>query len=482
MPEFRSVLFIIGLMLAGMAVGMLFPMLLDLAVNNPDWQVFFVSAGLTGFFAGALILTSRGEMRPLTVKQAFALTGWSWLIMTAFAALPFSFSALNMSYTNSFFEAMSGLTTTGATVIYGLDNAPPGILLWRALLQWFGGIGIIVMAIAVLPMLNVGGMQLFRLESSDTSEKILPRAAEIAGSIAKIYLFISLICGLAYLAAGMSPFEAVTHAMTTISTGGFSTSDLSIGYFDSSGIEMIAVLFMILSSLPFVLYLQVLHGDREPLFKDAQVRGFVMLLTGVVIIMWLYRMATSGIAPMAAFRDVIFNVTSVMTGTGYATTDYGLWGNFPLGLFLLVLFIGGCAGSTSCGLKIFRLQVVLGTLQQQIRSLAYPRGVFAVRYNNQMLTDDVTASVLTFALTYFICYGLIALALGLLGLDSLTALSAAGAAIANVGPGLGEVIGPAGNYASLPDAAKWVLCFAMLLGRLELFSVLVMLTPSFWRN
>ena len=482
MNEFRTVLFIIGLMLGSLAFGMLVPAVTGLFQTSPDWQSFIISACITGFFAVALILTSRGELRPLTVKQAFVLTGFSWLALTAFAALPLNFSLIGLTYTDSFFEAMSGLTTTGATIITGLDTTPPEILLWRAMLQWFGGIGIIVMAISVLPMLNVGGMQLFRLESSDNSEKILPRATEIAGSIAKIYLLISLLCAFAYLIAGMSLFDAITHAMTTISTGGFSTSDNSLGHFNSLGIESVAVFFMIISSLPFVVYLQAIQGNREPLFTDAQIRGFLSLLVTIITTLWLYRMLTQDVSAATALREVIFNTTSLLTGTGYASSDYGQWGNFAICLLFIVLFIGGCAGSTSCGLKVFRVQVVLKSLRRQVQELAYPNGVFVMKYNGNALPDTVTASVLTFAFTYFTLFGLIALVLGMLGLDALTALSAAAAGIANVGPGMGEIIGPQGNYSELPIAAKWVLCLAMLLGRLELFSVLVMLTPRFWRN
>lgn len=482
MNEFRTVLFIIGLMLGSLALGMLAPILTGVFNASPDWQAFAVSACITGFVAVALILTSRGELRPLTVKQAFILTGFSWLALTAFAALPLNFSVIGLNYTDSFFEAMSGLTTTGATIITGLDATPPEILLWRAMLQWFGGIGIIVVAIAVLPMLNVGGMQLFRLESSDNSEKILPRAREIAGSIAGIYLLISCLCATAYGMAGMGMFDAITHAMTTISTGGFSTSDGSLGHFNSPGIESVAVFFMIVSSLPFVVYLQAIQGKRGPLVTDAQIRGFLSLLVTVVASLWIYRIATQDVAPLTALREVVFNTTSLLTGTGYASSDYGQWGNFATCLLFIVLFIGGCAGSTSCGLKIFRVQVVLKSLRRQVQELAYPNGVFVMKYNGNALPDAVTASVLTFAFTYFALFGLIALLLGILGLDALTALSAAAAGIANVGPGMGEIVGPQGNYATLPVMAKWILCLAMLLGRLELFSVLVMLAPRFWRN
>ena len=355
MNEFRTVLFIIGLMLGSLAVGMLVPAVTDFQ-TSPDWQSFIISACITGFFAVALILTSRGELRPLTVKQAFVLTGFSWLALTAFAALPLNFSLIGLTYTDSFFEAMSGLTTTGATIITGLDTTPPEILLWRAMLQWFGGIGIIVMAISVLPMLNVGGMQLFRLESSDNSEKYYPAQRKLPDQL-QIYLLISLLCAFAYLIAGMSLFDAITHAMTTISTGGFSTSDNSLGHFNSLGIESVAVFFMIISSLPFVVYLQAIQGNREPLFNDAQIRGFLSLLVTIITTLWLYRMLHRTFPCNLTRGDFQHDIFADRHRLRFG--DYGQWGNFAICLLFIVLFIGGCAGSTSCGLKVFRVQVVL---------------------------------------------------------------------------------------------------------------------------
>ncbi len=482
MQDFRPVIFIIGFLLAALSASMLVPAGLDFLLGHSNWKGFVAAATMTGFFSGILILTSRGDITLLNVQQAFALTSWSWLGLTAFAALPFCFGDLRLSYTDGFFEAMSGLSTTGATVIGNLSETSKGILLWRALLQWFGGVGIIVMAIAVLPLLNVGGMQLFRIESSDNSEKILPRATEIAGSIARIYLGITLACALAYSLAGMTSFDAIAHAMTTIATGGFSTSDSSFAAFNSAAIDWVAILFMILSSLPFAIYLQAVHRNRLPIFEDAQIRMFAILLTSLVAIIWIYRLARSDVGALQALREVFFNVTSVLTGTGYVTTNFDQWGSLPLSLFFLMAFIGGCAGSTACGLKIFRFQLILKAGMRAIRQLVHPSGIFALRYNGRAVTDDVAESVLTFAITYFIIFVLIACALGLYNIDAMTALSASASTISNLGPGLGDIIGPAGNYALLPTGAKWILSLAMLLGRLELFTLLVMLTPAFWRR
>lgn len=481
MSDNRTIFFTIGLLLAAVSGGMLLPATINATSGNSDWQVFIGCSLVTGFIAGALILTNRGKLPPLSVKQAFTLTSLSWLALTGFAALPFAFGELNMSYTDAFFETMSGLTTTGATVITNLDDAPPGILLWRSLLQWFGGIGIIVMAISVLPMLNIGGMQLFRLESSDTSEKILPRTAQIAGSITRLYFSITLACVLSYLAAGMELFDAIAHAMTTIATGGFSTRNDSLGAFGAP-VAMVAIFFMLVSAVPFVAYLQLVNRKFDKFVRDEQIRTFFLLALVAAGIMWIYQLAMMGDNAGTALLSAAFNTTSILTGTGYATADYSAWGPFAISMFFILTFIGGCAGSTACGLKIFRLQVVVKAGWRYIRQLTRPNGVFVIRYNGRLLDDDVANSVVAFVLIFILTFVAVATTLSLMGLDPLTALSAAAAAIANVGPGLGPEIGPSGTYAGLPSQAKWVLAFGMLLGRLEFLTVLVLFAPSFWRR
>ena len=481
MSDNRTIFFIIGLLLAAVSGGMLLPATINATSGHSDWQVFIGCSLVTGFIAGALILTNRGKLPPLSVKQAFTLTSLSWLALTGFAALPFAFGELDMSYTDAFFEAMSGLTTTGATVITNLDGAPPGILLWRALLQWFGGIGIIVMAISVLPMLNIGGMQLFRLESSDTSEKILPRTAQIAGSITRLYFGITLACMLSYLAAGMEVFDAIAHAMTTIATGGFSTRNHSLGAFGAP-VAMVAIFFMLVSAVPFVAYLQLVNRKFDKFVRDEQIRTFFLLALAAAGMMWIYQLAMTGDSAGAALLSAAFNTTSILTGTGYATADYSAWGPFAISMFFILTFIGGCAGSTACGLKIFRLQVVVKAGWRYIRQLTRPNGVFVIRYNGRLLDDEVANSVVAFVLIFILTFSAVATSLSLMGLDPLTALSAAAAAIANVGPGLGPEIGPSGTYAGLPNQAKWVLAFGMLLGRLEFLTVLVLFAPSFWRR
>ena len=465
-----------------LALAMLIPAAVDAAVGNPDWQVFTASAAVTLFIGVSLILTNRARGRALSVRQAFVLTTVAWIVIPAFAALPFMFSDLDRTYTDAFFEAMSGITTTGSTVIFGLDYAPPGIKLWRALLQWLGGIGIIVMAVAVLPMLQVGGMQLFRMESSDRSEKVMPRATEIASGIGLVYLILSIVCAGAYWIAGMTGFEAIAHAMTTIATGGFSTSDDSIGFFGSPYIEWIAIVFMILGGMPFVLYFKALKGDPMALLKDSQVRWFLSIIIVAVATLSFGRWLSQGVHPLEALRYTAFNAVSIMTGTGYATADFAAWGHFAVPAFFFLMFIGGCAGSTTCGVKIFRFQVLYATARTQARRMVQPHGVFIAYYDGKPIPDTVAESVMSFFFMFMLCFGLLALGLGMVGLDFLTAVSGAATAIANVGPGLGDTIGPYGNFASLPDEAKWLLSAGMLLGRLELFTVLVLFAPWFWRR
>lgn len=482
MLDFRPVLLVNGILLVTLAAAMVLPAAVDLAVGNPDWKVFAAAAALTLFIGAMLALTNWAKSNALTVRQAFVMTSTSWFLLPGFAALPLAFSDLNLSYTDAFFEAMSGITTTGSTVIVGLDYAPPGILLWRSLLQWLGGVGIIVMAVSVLPMLQVGGMQLFRMEFAERMEKALPRAAQIGAWIAIIYLILTLVCAALYWWAGMSGFDAINHAMTTVATGGFSTYDSSVGLFGSARIEWIATVFMILGSLPFLLYLQALRGAPGALFVDSQVRWFFGFLLTAIGIMILYLVLEKNWTLADAIRFTSFNVTSVMTGTGYATQDFGSWGAFALPLFFLLMFIGGCAGSTTCGIKIFRFQVLYETARVQMRRLLRPHGVFIAYYNGKPIPESVEESVMSFFFLFMMIFALMACGLGLMGLDFVTATSGAATAISNVGPGLGDVIGPAGTFASLPDQAKWLLSFGMLLGRLEIFTVLILLAPSFWRG
>jgi trk system potassium uptake protein TrkH len=480
--DFRPVMLVTGTLLSILGAAMLLPALVDLAAGNDDWLVFFSSSLLTTLFGLALYSVTRGTPRGLSTRQALLMTVVSWVALALFGAVPFAWSGMVPSYTDAFFETMSGLTTTGATVIQGLDTAPPGILLWRGLLQWLGGLGIIVMAIAVLPMLQIGGMQLFRTEAFDTAEKILPRAKQISSSIVLIYTGYTAACCVLYLMAGMPVDDAVIHAMAAVSTGGFSTKDLSIGYYNSAAIDWITVVFMILGAIPFLLFVQVLQGRMRPLFVDSQVRVFLGMLAAGTIIAWMMAEFSGHYAGPEALRLAAFNVVSIATGTGFATTDYGIWGPHAMAFFFMIMFVGGCSGSTSCGIKIFRFQILFTAVRTTISQVLYPRGIFRPKFNGHPIDPQVIPSVMTFMFVYVASFGAIAIMLVLTGLDTTTALSGAGTAISNVGPGLGTIIGPAGNYAPLSAAAKWILCAGMLLGRLELFTIMVLFLPRFWRS
>jgi trk system potassium uptake protein TrkH len=482
MMDFRPVFMVIGLLLSVLALVMCVPAAVDLVAGHSDWEVFALSAALTLFVGVAMALTCSTRSPKFTVRQAFVMTTLSWLALTVFAALPFRFAELNLSYTDAFFEAMSGITTTGSTVLTDLELAPPGILIWRALLQWVGGIGIIVMAIAVLPILRVGGMQLFRMESSDTADKAMPRAAQIATAIAAVYLLFSLLCAAAYWLAGMDGFDAVAHAMTTIATGGFSTSDGSIGAFDSAAVDAIAVAGMIAGSLPFVLYLKTLRGDWAALARDSQVQWFLTFVAGVIGLTTVWLWIEGGRDILDALRAASFNIVSIITGTGYASEDYQLWGSFAMPVFFFIMFVGGCAGSTTCGIKVFRFQVLYAAAVTQFKHLTQPHGVFTPYYNRRPIEEDVIISVLSFFFVFGSAFSVLAFGLGVFGLDFVTAVSGAATAIANVGPALGPIAGPSGTFQDLPDGAKWLMSIGMLLGRLELFTVIVLFTRSFWRG
>jgi trk system potassium uptake protein TrkH len=376
---------------------------------------------------------------------------------------------------------MSGLSTTGSTVITGLDGAPPGILLWRAILQWFGGVGIIIMAVIILPFLRVGGMQLFKIGAFDTAEKVLPRAAQLGIAISLLYVGLTIICAVALWSAGMTVFEATCHAFTTIATGGYSTSDGSIAHFDSALIDYIIVLFMIIGSMPFILYLKMVQGHSLALWRDSQVRWFLALLFTLISILSLWRWSGNDQGMVEVLRYTVFNVISILTGTGFSTTDYTTWGSLAMVFFFFMMFIGGCAGSTSCGIKIFRLQVLVTMVVAHLKHILRPSGIFIPRYNGMPIKDDVMGSVISYLFLFLICFLVLSLALSLTGLDFITAISGAGTAISNVGPALGPIIGPTGTFQSLPDTAKWLLTIGMLMGRLEIFAVLILFSPQFWR-
>ena len=479
MSNYKTVFFTLGILQIILGISMLIPVLAQFLFSQFDSS--FIGASIVTIIFGTLFfLSNLDHDKKLNLQQAFLLTALSWLSIAIFGALPFIFSAMNLTVTDSFFESMSGITTTGSTIIANLEETPKAILLWRALLQWLGGIGIIVMAITLMPIMNVGGMQLFRISNNDSSEKILPKSKEIALRLIYIYSILTLFCAACYKLFGMNYFDSLTHAMTTIATGGFSNYNESIGYFDSASIEIVSMIFIILGSLPFIAYIKFLSGDRQIFKTDEQIKTFFKIIIFSIIVLSLY--LSFNHYDKFNLRSILFNVISIITGTGYVNDQFDNWGSFTIVLFLSLMFIGGCAGSTTCGVKIFRFQILYLFIVNQLKKIIYPKGVFVIKYAQSSINEKFIASIISFIFFYFVIFFCLAALLSLTGLDFITAISGAATSISNVGPGLGSEIGPNGNFSTLPDTSKWILTIGMILGRLELFAILVLFLPAFWRN
>ena len=479
MSNYKTVFFTLGILQIILGIFMMIPIIIQFIYNEVDSS--FLGASIVTIIFGILFfLSNLDHDKKLNLQQAFLLTALSWLSIAVFGSLPFIFSDADFSITNAFFESMSGITTTGSTIISNLENTPKGILLWRALLQWLGGIGIIVMAITLMPIMNVGGMQLFKISNNDSSEKILPRSKEIALRLIYIYSCLTFLCAFSYKILGMNIFDSLTHSMTTIATGGFSNYNESIGFFDNPYIEISAMIFIILGSLPFIAYIKFLSGNKKIFFSDIQIQTFIKIIVISIIILSIY--LTINNSTQINLRSIIFNVISILTGTGYVNAQFDNWGAFAIIIFLLLMFIGGCAGSTTCGIKIFRIQILYYFISNQLKRIIYPKGIFVLKYNQSPVDNKFISSIISFIYMYLIIFFIITALLSLTGLDFITSISGAATSISNVGPGLGSIIGPNGNFSSLPDISKWILTLGMILGRLELFAILVLFLPSFWRN
>ena len=479
MTNYKTVFFTLGILQIILGVFMFIPIIFQLIYSEID-SSFFGASIVTIIFGTLFFLSNLDHDKKLTLQQAFLLTALSWLSIAVFGSLPFIFSDLNFSFINAFFESMSGITTTGSTIISNLSEMPKSILLWRAILQWLGGIGIIIMAITLMPIMNVGGMQLFKISNNDSSEKILPKSKEIALRLIYIYTSLTLLCGFTYKIFGMSFFDSLTHSMTTIATGGFSNYNESIGFFNSISIEISAMIFIIMGSLPFIAYIKFLNGDRKILIKDIQIKTFLKIIIYSILILSIYLIINDTID--LSFRSVIFNVISILTGTGYVNAEFDTWGSFTLIIFLGLMFIGGCAGSTTCGVKIFRIQILYLFVINQLKKIIYPKGVFILKYDQNPIDDKFISSIISFIYLYLVIFFVLTALLSLTGLDFITSISGAATSISNVGPGLGSIIGPNGDFSALPDTSKWILTLGMILGRLELFAILVLFLPSFWKN
>ena len=481
MSNYKTVFFTLGVLQIILGLSMIVPILAQFFYNQIDSG--FISSGLVTIVFGVLFfLSNLDHDKKLNLPQAFLLTALSWLSIAIFGSLPFIFSNIELSFTDAFFESMSGITTTGSTIITNLNETPKAILLWRAMLQWLGGIGIIVMAITLMPIMNIGGMQLFVISTSSTPEKILPKSKEISIRLILIYSTLTIVCALFYKIFGMSFFDSVVHSMTTIATGGFSNYNESIGYFNNSLIEITSIIFIILGSLPFIAYIKYLNGNKKIFLNDTQIKAFLKIIIFSILLMFFYLSIKNQSIFEVNLRAISFNVISILSGTGYVTENFSDWGQFPLIYFLILMFIGGCAGSTACGIKIFRIQILYQFLSNQLKKIIYPRGIFYIKYENNNVDEKFMASIISFIFLYILIFFIITAMLTINGLNFVTAISAAATSISNVGPGLGDIIGPNGNFAQLNDISKWILSLGMILGRLELFAVLVLFIPSFWRK
>lgn len=480
--KFRIIGYTLGILLIIVGMTELIPALVDWKNGHHNARIFLEGSLLSLFFGGLLLSTNQGFEKSLNVRQAFLLTTLSWFFVSLFASFPLYLSDLKLSFTDAFFEALSGITTTGSTVLSGLDGMSHGVLLWRSIIQWIGGIGIIGFGIVFLPFLRIGGMQLFQTESSEKSDKIMPRSSSLITSLFQIYCALTALCALAYYNLGMTGFDAINHALTTIPTGGYSTHDASFGYFESPYLQITATVFMLMGGIPFILYIKLLYHKHFSFFKDEQFKMLLAMITAFVLILtiWLWQNSNYGIGD--SLRYVAFNVVSIITTTGYATTDYTLWGPFAAIFFFFITYLGACAGSTTGGLKVMRLVIVSKTVGKQFKTLLYPHGVFITRYQRKTIDQNVTTTVLGFLGMYVFANVIMTIALSMTGLDFTTAISGAATALANVGPGIGNTIGPAGNFASLSDTAKWLLCSGMLLGRLEILTVIVLFKYEYWRG
>jgi len=479
MTNYKTVFFTLGILQIILGIFMLVPIIVQFIYDEID-SSFFGASIVTIIFGTLFSLSNLDHEKKLNLQQAFLLTALSWLSIAVFGSLPFVFSDLEFSITNAFFESMSGITTTGSTIISNLESMPKAILLWRAILQWLGGIGIIIMAITLMPIMNVGGMQLFKISNNDSSEKILPKSKEIALRLIYIYFGLTVLCATTYIIFGMNIFDGMTHSMTTIATGGFSNYNQSIGFFNSLAIETAAMIFIILGSLPFIIYIKFINGNRSIFTSDSQIRTFFKIIFLSIIILSIYLAFNN--SNSFNIRTISFNVVSILTGTGYVNAQFDNWGSFPLVLFLALMFIGGCAGSTTCGIKIFRFQILYSFVINQLKKIIYPKGIFVLKYDKNPIDNKFISSIISFIYMYLVIFFLLSALLSLSGLDFVTAISGAATSISNVGPGLGSIIGPNGNFSTLPDISKWILTLGMILGRLELFAILVLFLPSFWRN
>ena len=479
---YRSAIHIASVFSLYLSLAMLVPMAVDLHSANSDWQVFFASSLVCGGVSAIVTLATRDTPPVLSRRLGFLVVNLIWFTFSIVGAVPLYFSSRGLSFVQAVFESVSAVTTTGSTVLAGLDRAPPGILLWRSMLQWFGGIGIVALGLFVMPFLRLGGVSFFKLESSDTGEKVFARIITFMQVFLIIYIGITLACATIYHVLGMSQFDALNHAMTTVATGGFSTHDASFGHFKSISLLWAATFFMTLCSLPFSILILFLVRRRAMALKDPQILVFLGYLLALAVALGIYHRMSNDISASEAIAHSFFNLASILSTTGYASEDYTLWGSFAVVIAFFATFMGGCSGSTAGGMKAYRFVVLFGTLRPAFASLVYPNSVRVVRYGSFTVDSEMQRAVMIFVMSYLALWAFGSLALGAIGYDILTSSSAVLTALSNVGPGIGPIVGPAGNFSSLSEPALVLLSALMIMGRLEIMTVLVLLLPTFWRR
>lgn len=474
---------ILGILLMLFSMTMIPPMIISFIYDDNQISLFAEALAITLCLGLLIWIPVRNRRKELRVRDGFIVTVLFWLVLSFSGSIPLYFTtALELSYVDAYFESLSGLTTTGATVITGLDDLPKSLLWYRQQLQWLGGMGIIVLAVAILPMLGIGGMQLYRAEAPGPvkDSKLTPRITETAKALWYIYLGLTVICALAYWAAGMSLFDAISHSFSTVAIGGYSTHDASIGYFDSTAVELIAIFFMFASGINFALHFTAWRSNSASIyFNDPEFKFYAFIIAAVSVITVITLIATETYTLSESVVTGLFEVVSIATTTGFATADFSQWPFVLPFLLFVIAFIGGCAGSTGGGMKAIRVLLIYKQGSREIKRLVHPNAIIPVKLGNKPVPDRVIEAVWGFFSVYLLVFVVLLLLMLATGLDQVTAWSAVGACINNLGPGLGDV---AVHYGNLPDSSKWILCFAMLMGRLEIFTLLILFTPTFWRN
>lgn len=479
--DLRPVAHIIGLLLTAFGAAMLFPAALDLAAGDGNWRSFLLSAAVTMAAGGVVAMASANAMgRSLDVRQAYVLTAGAWATLSVFGALPFYIGAPGLSPVDALFEGTSGITTTGASVIAGLDGMPAGMNLWRGMLNWIGGLGVAFVAMIFLPAMRVGGMQFFKVQGFDTFGKVMPRANDIALSLLQVYVGLTLLCYLTYVALGMTSLDAVVLSGATIATGGFAPTDLSFNKYRGAA-EYAGVLFMFLAALPYIRFVQLLAGAPKPLFQDVQVRVFAAIIVVATAVTVAWRMVTAGTGLEPTIREALFNLVSIMTTTGFGSGTFGAWGSFAVFVAFVLALIGGCSGTSSSSLSVFRVIILFKAVRRAVLRILTPDRVLPIRYGGRAVDLDTIDGVAFFVTLYVALFAGLTIAMSLTGVGSEAAIFGVWATITNTGYSMGPLVAATGTFVDYPEPAKWLMILAMLTGRLGYMSVFLLLLPRFWR-